>query len=298
VRRQIIDHICAEPIKPGSDLTFRDCPLNRFTAKAVSVLRDRKRDAPESANARVKVTRVMFRWALDPENEVQGVSDNPARDVSFLKPKRVGGIPPWSIAEVEQFEKRHPIGSKPRLALDLILGTGARRSDAIILGKQHIYKGPDGLRLKFTAYKGRNRSPVVVDIPFLEVLQNIIAATPTGDLNFLVNTRGRRFTHGYFGNWFREQCRRAGLPKYRSAHGLRKAAATWAADNGATTLQLMAIFGWKDMKQAERYTRTVDRKRLTTAAPKLLMRPEQERGVSHSGPLVQGSGTIRGKKVR
>jgi hypothetical protein len=39
VRRQTIDHICAEPIKPGSDLTFRDCPLSRFGAKAVSVLR-------------------------------------------------------------------------------------------------------------------------------------------------------------------------------------------------------------------------------------------------------------------
>ena len=151
----------------------------------------------------------------------------------FLKPKRVGGFPPWSIAEIEQFEKRHPIGSKPRLALALILGTGARRSDAIILGKQHVYKGQDGLRLKFTAYKGRNRSPVVVDIPFLETLQHIIAASSTGDLTYLVNTRGRPFSHGYFGNWFREQCRRAGLPKYRSAHGLRKVAAQWAAENGA-----------------------------------------------------------------
>jgi integrase len=112
-----------------------------------------------------------------------------------------------------------------------------------------------------------------------------------------VNTRGRAFTHGYFGNWFSEQCRRAGL-KYRSAHGLRKAAAEWAGENGATTLQLMAIFGWKDMEQAERYTRNANRRRLTGDAPKLLMRPEGEQGVSHLGPAVQASGTVRVKKAR
>jgi integrase len=102
----------------------------------------------------------------------------------------------------------------------------------------------------------------------------------------------------HFGNWFREQCRRAGLPKYRSAHGLRKVAAQWAAENGATTQKLMAIFGWKDMKQAERYTRGANQKRLAADAPQLLMRPEQERGVSHPGPAVQSSVTASGKKSR
>jgi integrase len=276
VRRQIIDHMCAEPISPGSELTFRDCPLSRFGAKAVTVLRDRKHDAPESANARVKVIRVIYRWALDPSNEVQGVNGNPARDVPFVKPKRVGGFPPWTRSDIERFEKRHAIGSKPRLALALILATGARRSDTIVLGRQHVYKGPDGLRLKWTAHKGRNRSPVVIDIPFLQALQDIVATTPTGDLAYLVTDHSRRpFTHGYFGNWFRGQCRAAGVLK--SAHGLRKVAAEWAAENGGTTQQLMAIFGWKDSKQAERYTRGADRKRMTADAPRLLSRPEPER---------------------
>src|SRR5262245_36347594 len=38
VRRQNIDHMCAEPIAPGDKLTFRDCPLTSFTARAVGVL--------------------------------------------------------------------------------------------------------------------------------------------------------------------------------------------------------------------------------------------------------------------
>jgi integrase len=246
----------------------------------------------------VKVIRVIFRWALDPTNDVRGIDGNPARDVPFLKPKRLGGFPPWSLPEIEAFERRHPVGSKPRPALALLLGTGVRRSDAIILGKQHAYKGPDGLRLKFTAYKGRNRSPVVVDIPLLEAPQEIIAASPTGDLTYLVAEHGRPYSQGGFGNWFRRQCRLAGLPKYRSAHGLRTVAAEWAAENGATTQQLMAIFGWTDMKQAERYTRNANRKRLTAEAPRLLLRPEQERGVSHPDPAVASSGTLGGKKLR
>jgi integrase len=36
-----------------------------------------------------------------------------------------------------------------------------------------------------------------------------------------------------------------------SAHGLRKAGATIAANNGATAHQLMAIFGWDTIKEAE-----------------------------------------------
>jgi hypothetical protein len=50
------------------------------------------------------------------------------------------------------------------------------------------------------------------------------------------------------------------------AHGLCKAAATCAADNGATAHELMAIFGWSDIKEAEIYTRAANRKKLAAQA--------------------------------
>jgi len=40
-----------------------------------------------------------------------------------------------------------------------------------------------------------------------------------------------------------------------SAQGLRKAGAKIAAESGATTHQLMSIYGWETLKQAEIYTR-------------------------------------------
>ena len=61
-----------------------------------------------------------------------------------------------------------------------------------------------------------------------------------------------------------------------SAHGLRKAGATRAAERGATERQLMAIFGWTTGKMAMHYTRTADRKRLAREAAELLLPAQTE----------------------
>jgi integrase len=271
VRRQIIDHMCAEPIAPCANETFGDCPLASFTPKAVVILRQRKAEFPEAANGRVKTIRAIFRWALDPTNEIQGVAVNPARDVRFLKPKNKSGFHTWTVDEVECFEAEHPIGTKPRLALALLAYTGARRSDVVLLGKQHVREG----RLRFTAHKNRKRAPRIIDIPVLPELQAVIYASPTGDMTFLLTEFGKPYTAAGFGNWFTRQCRAAGLNQC-SAHGLRKAAATIAAENGATTNQLMAVFGWATAKEAERYAKEADRKRLATDATPLLVRAKHE----------------------
>jgi hypothetical protein len=90
--------------------------------------------------------------------------------------------------------------------------------------------------------KGRNRDPLTVDIPLNPELQSVIDASPTGDLTFLITEQGRPFTAPGFTNWFRKRCKEASIPNL-SAHGLRKAAATRAAERGATTSELMGIFG-------------------------------------------------------
>ena len=78
-------------------------------------------------------------------------------------------------------------------------------------------------------------------------------------------------TRAGFGNWFRDRCNEAGLA-HCSAHGSRKAGATFAAENGATAHQLMSIFGWLAMKEAERYMRAAERRRLAGDATALLIR--------------------------
>jgi len=67
----------------------------------------------------------------------------------------------------------------------------------------------------------------------------------------------------------KDWCNQAAL--YRcSAHGLRKAGATIAANNAATAHQLVAIFGWDTIKEAKKYTAQADQQRLAESAMHLL----------------------------
>jgi integrase len=282
VRRSIIEATFDEAIAPGSHRFFRDMPLTRMTEDAIEVLRDRKVQTPEAANARLKAIRQVFKFAAKKKLAPR----NPAREVEYFKSGSTG-FHAWTPEEVQQFEMRHPVGTKARLALALMLFTGQRRSDIIRFGKQHTRGG----KFSFTQYKGRNRKPKRLTLPILPTLQKIIDATPCGDLALLVNDWGRPFTDAGFGNWFRDRCVEAEVPG--RAHGLRKAGATIAANNGATSRQLMAIFGWDTLKEAERYTRSADQLRLAEAAMHMLETPEQNG--TEPCPTVVSGGTFSAK---
>lgn len=266
VRRAILEATFDEPISPDSSKLFRDFPLSLMTPDAVEVLRDRKLKTPEAANGRVKAMRQVFKFGMKKKwpNGVPYVRTNPARDVAYFKTGSTG-FHTWTMDEVRQFESHHAIGTKALLALALLLFTGQRRSDVIRLGRQHLRNG----KVTFNVHKGRNRKPKRLTLPVLPTLQSIIDASPCGALNFLVNELRRPFTDAGFGNKFRQWCDEAGL-EHCSAHGLRKAGATIAAENGASSRQLMAIFGWDSIKMAEHYSRAADQERLAESAMHLL----------------------------
>jgi len=265
-RRRILEGCLAEQIAPDARERFADFPIKRITGKALRVLRDRKANLPEAAIGRIKALRRLFSWAIDHDL----IATDPSRDVKRLTHASAGHHS-WTMEEVEQYEARHPVGSKARLALALLLYTGARRSDIVLLGRQHVKAG----WIKFVAQKNQKRRPVTVELPMPPALATIIEASMTGALTFLVTQYGKAFTAGGFGGWFRTRCDEAGLPQC-SAHGLRKAGAARAAENGATAHELMAIFGWLSLKEAERYTAAAQRRRLARNATKLLDRDPDE----------------------
>jgi integrase len=287
VRRQILEGTFDEPVSPGSLKFFRDFPVSHMAADAIEVLRDRKLDFPEAANGRVKAARAVFKWAVKKKgpNGKPLAPINPARDVPYLKSNNPTGYHTWTPEEVRRYEERHPVGTKARLALALLLFIGQRRSDITRLGRQHVRDG----KIAFTQFKGRNIKPKRLVLPILPALQKIIDASPCGDLAFLVNELGQPFTDAGFGNRFREWCNQAGL-RNCSAHGLRKASATIAANNGATAHQLMAMFGWSTLKMAEVYTRAADQERLAEAGMPMLNAPEQNS--TKSCPTEPASGTF------
>ncbi len=189
---------------------------------------------------------------------------NPVRDVKRLKCAS-DGFHTWTLAEVKQFQERHPVGTRARLALELLLLTGARRGDMVTLGRQHIENG----MLRWVPRKTRYRRVDATYKPLLPRLVEIIEQSPTGDMTFLVTSLGKPFSPAGFSNWFRDRCNEARL-SHCSAHGLRKAGATIAAENGATEQQLMAIFDWTTPSQAAVYTRKANRKKMAEDTMKFL----------------------------
>ena len=286
-RKLLLEATYGEPIAPDSKKLFRDFPLHRMTSDAIEVLRDRKINVPEGANNRLTAIRGVCKWAVKkkhPDGKPY-LLYNPAREVEFFKTASTG-YHTWTVEEVYQYQTYYPIGTKARLFLDLVLFLGVRRSDAIRLGRQHARNS----KITFTQHKGRNRKPKRLTLPILPVLQKTLDASPCGDLTFLVNDLGRAFTDAGIGNRMRDWCDKAGLP-HCTAHGLRKAGATIAANNGATAHQLKAVFGWDTLKQAEVYTREADQRRLAASAMHLI---ENESG-PELGPTFRPGATYTEK---
>jgi integrase len=269
VRRQILEATFIEPVHPGAKETFADFPVARMTRKAIKVLRDRKSETPEAANARLEAIRRVFAYALEEHDVI--VQINPARDLPLFK-SNSEGFHTWTVEEVERYRERHAAGSKARRALALLLYTGVRRSDLVRLGKQMVRN--DWLR--FQPQKGRHLTADFVEVPILPMLAKELAAGPQDQLTYLVTEFGKPFTANGFGNKFKDWCRQAGLP-HCTAHGLRKAGATFAAENGATVHQLMAIYGWKTAKMAELYTRKARQRMLAGSGMAFISMEQNER---------------------
>jgi integrase len=168
----------------------------------------------------------------------------------------------WTIDEVRRYEERHPIGTRARLALALLLYTTQRRSDVVRLGHKMAHDG----WIKFTQTKNANRKPIRLEIPILPELQRIInATTPLGTDTYLVTEFGNPFTVAGFGNRFRKWCDEAGLP-HCSAHGLRKAGSARLAELEASDREIMAITGHQTAKEVDRYTKGARQKKLAASA--------------------------------
>jgi integrase len=209
-------------------------------------------DRPNVANRLRAALRALMRHAV----ETGLRADDPTRDVKAIR-ARSDGHHSWTDDEIARFEQVHPIGTRARLALALLLYTGQRRGDVIRLGRQHVRGG--------ILYVKQEKTGAELAIPVHAELAAILAATPSGHLAFLVTRYGTPFKPTAFSAWFREQCDRAGLG-HCSAHGLRKAAARRLAEAGCTAHEIGAITGHASLSELVRYTRAADQRRLAEAA--------------------------------
>jgi integrase len=233
-------------------------PLSKITTTSIKAGVERRK--PYAARHFVDTLRGMFKWAVS----VQHVKSDPTTGISVKKPK-TKGFPVWSEEELEIYERRWPLDTRERVMFGVYAFTGLRRGDAAILGKQHIRKTTvmiDGQPVEQSIIMlDTEKNDTRVTLPVLPELAEILAAGPLGELSIIANKRGQPMSKETIGNLFRKAVRAAGI-KNRSAHGIRKAAATRAAYNGANIQTLNAIFGWKGNQMAILYTEAADRRRL------------------------------------
>lgn len=229
-------------------------PAVKINQASIVAAKEARGKTPAQARNFLDAMRGLFQWAL----EAKHVKTDPTFGVKNPPRPKGDGFIPWTEENVTAYEACWPIGTRQRVWLDVLLYTGLRRGDAVRLGRQHVRDGVATLRTE------KSQGDMEVTLPILPVLSATLDAGPTGDLTFICGASGKPLTKESFGNEFKAACVAAGVPG--SAHGVRKIAATTAANNGATVAQLEAIFGWTGGAMASLYTRKADRRRLAKEA--------------------------------
>ncbi len=243
-------------------------PVASLEREHVRAILAKKASTPQAANNLRKIIRLLMRFAID-----EGWRrDDPTVGVKAIR-ARSDGFHTWTESDIAAFEKRWPVGTKQRLAMALALYTGQRRSDLVLMGKQHIRNG--------NIYITQQKTKTKLAIPVHSRLQAVLDATPSEHLTFLTTAYGKGFTPAGFGGWFRAACEEARLPKGCSVHGLRKAACRRLAEAGCSANVIAAISGHRTLKEVARYTTAADQERLAEVGMRALAAPEREQEVAN-----------------
>lgn len=253
-----------------------DLPVAGFRAKHVEALMGRK-DGPAAANKVRKNLSMLFTHAI--KLELEGVTVNPARAADRMR-EGDEGFHTWTASEMAPFLKHHETGSKARLVFMLALNTGAARADLCRMTWGNVRDGR-------ISYK-RGKTKIGGDYPILPDLERELALLPRDVMVLIHHGKGLPYKPETLGNWFKDQCKAAGLP-HCSLHGIRKGQATAMADAGGTEFEIMSFLAHATPKEAATYTRKADRGRLTDSGLSRISGANPEQTLSNLGERLDKS---------
>jgi integrase len=241
IRRYLIERLRGD---------FGKYPVKLLEAKHINAMLTRI-TKPHMRKQWLKMLRGLMAYAVRIGMRI----DDPTADFK-IKQRQSDGIVTWGESEIEAFRNHHPLGSRARLALELLLDTVQRRGDVVRMGRQHIRGDLIHVTQQKTGAKLR--------LPLLpELMAGGNRRDPERSPDVLA--KGKPFTAAGFGAWFRHQCDAAGLRGY-SAHGLRKAGCRRLAEAGCTEKQIAAWSGHRSLAEIARYTKAADEEALARAA--------------------------------
>ena len=175
-----------------------DKSIAKLERRHVVTMLDAKAATPIGARDFLRCLRLLIAYAIG----IGIRADDPTLGLRVKLPKS-DGYRTWDEDGIAAFEAAYPIGSKPRLALALLLGTALRCADVVRVGPGNVRNGT------ITITQQKTKTALV--IPVTAALADAINATPSEAMVFLLNEHGKAFTAKGFGKWFTAQCQRVGL---------------------------------------------------------------------------------------
>lgn len=207
-------------------------------------------DKPGAAIVLLKRIRTLIHFAIDEE----WITIDPTRRVKSYKSQE---LHTWTDDEIARYEARWPIGTRERLAFDLLLYTGQRSCDACRMAR------PDAAdKIRVAQQKTKEKLVIAVH----PRLRASLDAANSGHVAAIITQYGGPFSVKSFGRFVSAAIDAAGLPDECVPHGLRKAAARRLAEAGCSAKEIMSVTGHKTLAEVERYVRAADQERLNHTA--------------------------------
>lgn len=243
---------------------YGDAPLEHLSAR--NIKKDLAKFEGHSANNRLKVWRSLCSFW----DEVGEIEVNVAKQVAMKRTAKTDGFTPWTREDFEAFRKYWAIGTKERLAFELMYRTCASIGDACRLSRTMLSK--DGW-LTYT----RQKSKSMAVCPFFATgpdwfsatddLQACLDVEPLHVVFLTTQTNKPRSPKGA-SQWFSKAATAAGLAPDKAAHGVRKGRAAMFKENGAPADMRMAILGHETEAEATRYSKSADLRRIIEGTEK------------------------------
>jgi integrase len=243
-------------LKADGHRLVRDLPPD----KARKIIQEIGVKRPGLANLTKSVLRRLFTYAI----AIGQRRDNPFNAVPRYK---IGTHHTWSDAELSAYEHRWPLGSRERLAFDVLLYTAQRVGDAVRMQRSHISNGVMAI--------AQQKTGVEVFVPVHPALARSIKAGPAKGVYLIGDKSGQPILASTLSDLIAAAVKAAGLPPKCVAHGLRKAALRRLAEHGASSKEMQAVSGHRSLREIERYTQAADQRRLAWAAIGIL--PDKDR---------------------
>jgi integrase len=229
--------------------------LAKLETKHVNRIIDERAETPVAAmHLRSRLNSVM-KWAIG-DGQIRENPITASKKVST----RTDGYRTWTDQDVVAYRARWPEGTVQRLAMELLLFTGLRRSDVVRIG----WPDEKGGAIHVTTQKSQHMT--TLEIPIHPVLQRHIDLVPRDYATFLQTEQGEARSPNALTNWIGEAADEAGLPSDSSPHGLRKAACRMLAEAGCSAHMIQAITGHKHLTEVQTYTRAVEQRHLAELA--------------------------------